>query len=59
MQGKRCGRLIEMDAPFEDSPAALCANQAVRLALERPAWTPETHHMWPLRFKARALSCTL
>ncbi|CAL8471115.1 g10657 [Coccomyxa elongata] len=51
VQGKRCGRLIDRDAPFEDSPSSLCSSYSVRLALERPEWTPQTHHMFPPRFK--------
>ncbi|KAL3155298.1 Ankyrin repeat domain-containing protein 39 [Trebouxia sp. C0010 RCD-2024] len=30
----------------------LCKDNAVRLALEQPAWSPGCHHMWPARFKA-------
>lgn len=51
VQGKRCGRLIDRDAPFEDSPSSLCSNYNVRLALERPEWTPEINHTFPARFK--------
>ncbi|KAK9901370.1 hypothetical protein WJX75_008899 [Coccomyxa subellipsoidea] len=51
VQGKRCGRLIDQDTPFEDSPISLCSNYSVRLALERPAWTPDIHYMFPPRFK--------
>ena len=37
----------------------VCANNSVRLALERPFWTPEINHMFPPRFKVRALNALL
>ncbi|PRW33658.1 ankyrin repeat domain-containing 39-like isoform X1 isoform B [Chlorella sorokiniana] len=50
VQGARCGSLIPKDSPTE-SAESLCRNNAVRLALTRPQWTPELHHMWPQRFR--------
>lgn len=51
VQGARCGSLIPKDSPTE-SAESLCTSNAVKLALTRPQWTPEIHHMWPQRFRA-------
>jgi hypothetical protein len=40
-------------------PAQVCANNSVRLALERPVWSPEINYMFPLRFKVRAHNALL
>ncbi len=32
-QGKRCGRLMDRDAPFEHSPSSLCSINTVQCAL--------------------------
>ncbi|DBA68812.1 TPA: hypothetical protein ACH3X2_013300 [Trebouxia sp. C0005] len=34
------------------SASELCKNTTVRLALERPSWSPQTHALWPAKFKA-------
>ncbi|KAK9819273.1 hypothetical protein WJX81_003636 [Elliptochloris bilobata] len=49
-EGQRCGKQIDNDAPLE-APEALCRNSAVRLALQRPPWTPSVHAQWPPRFR--------
>lgn len=53
MQGRKCGQLIQSDEAIEKSPAQVCANACVRLALERPQWSPGINHMFPPRFKVR------
>uniref|UniRef100_A0A061RFX2 Nacht and ankyrin domain protein n=1 Tax=Tetraselmis sp. GSL018 TaxID=582737 RepID=A0A061RFX2_9CHLO len=57
VQGQRCGRLIDTEAPCGDPPEALCRSGPVRLALERPEWRPDAHRAFPERFReaARAL----
>ena len=55
MQGRKCGQLIKADEAIDKSPSQVCSNNSVRLALERPAWTPEINHMFPPRFKVRSL----
>ncbi|KAL3134218.1 Ankyrin repeat domain-containing protein 39 [Trebouxia sp. C0009 RCD-2024] len=40
------------------SASDLCKDNAVRLALEQPAWSPGCHHMWPARFKVPTCACS-
>ena len=51
MQGRKCGQLIKSDEAIDKSPAEVCSNNSVRLALERLEWSPEINHMFPPRFK--------
>eukprot|EP00873_Tetraselmis_striata_P037298 jgi/Tetstr1/457562/TSEL_044131.t2 len=54
VQGQRCGKMIDTEAPYSQSPAALCKNDTLRLALERPAWAQDVHPQFPLRFRRAA-----
>ncbi|CAD7697097.1 unnamed protein product [Ostreobium quekettii] len=47
----RCGELLDSASPCEQSPSSLCKNNSVRLALERPAWSPQIHNQFPSRFR--------
>lgn len=51
VQGQACGQLIDGHSPCEQSPASLCLTTSVRLALEKPEWSPDTHKDFPLHFK--------
>ena len=55
MQGRKCGQLIKSDEAIDKSPSQVCSNNSVRLALERPLWSPEINHMFPQRFKVTPL----
>ena len=44
--------MIDTEAPYGELPANLCKNDALKLALERPSWSPAIHHRFPVRFKA-------
>ena len=59
MQGRKCGRLISSDDAIDKLPSQVCSNNSVRLALERPVWTPEINHMFPPRFKVMSLRICL
>eukprot|EP00951_Prasinocladus_malaysianus_P046821 scaffold647972_cov46-Prasinocladus_malaysianus.AAC.1 len=43
--------MIDTDAPFGSSPASLCKHEALKLALERPPWSPTVHCRFPPRFR--------
>ncbi|EFN53656.1 hypothetical protein CHLNCDRAFT_136398 [Chlorella variabilis] len=58
VQGQRCGSLIPKDQPTE-SVESVCRNNAVRLALTRPDWSPSLNGMWPQRFKEAAQTLLL
>ena len=58
MQGRKCGQLIRSDEAIDKSPSEVCSTNSVRLALERPAWTPEINHMFPPRFKVTSPTST-
>lgn len=49
--GLRCGSLVDVRAPPAESPAALAACAAVKLALARPPWTRKLHALWPPQFR--------
>ena len=53
VQGRKCGQLIKSDEAIDKSPVQMCVNNSVRLALERPLWTPDITHMFPQRFKVQ------
>ena len=53
VQGRKCGQLIRSDEAIDKSPAQMCVNNSVRLALERPLWTSDITHMFPHRFKVQ------
>ena len=55
VQGRKCSQLIKSDEAIDKSPAQMCVNNSVRLALERPLWTPDITHMFPQRFKVQPL----
>lgn len=59
MQGRKCGQLITSDEAIDKSPSQVCSNNSVRLALERPLWTPEINHMFPPRFKVTPMHLLL
>jgi hypothetical protein len=46
--------MIDTEAPFSHSPAALCKTDALRLALERPPWSTSMHQKFPARFRQAA-----
>lgn len=51
VQGRACGALLDTTSPPAASPASLASSAAVRLALEAPPWTHETHARWPVAFR--------
>lgn len=51
--------MIDTEAPHGESPASLCRNDTLRLALERPAWSPSIHDQWPERFRRAVKSFLL
>lgn len=50
VQGQRCGQLVQNDSPSEQSPADLCRDGLVRLALFQPQWCPDVHSEFPASF---------
>jgi len=54
VQGQKCGKMIDTEAPYGESPASLCKNDTLKIALERPTWSPAIHRSFPERFRAAA-----
>lgn len=54
VQGRSCGGAVPVASLPSETPADLCTDQTVRLALQRPAWSPDLHAQFPRAFRKAA-----